>query len=209
MVYMQSLFKRRHHVLFFVAVLIVSMWVTPMVSLAQVETAPAEVETAPAEVAAAVARIEPGNPSIGRMLFTGQKRFTNGGPPCMSCHSAGVGALGGGVLGPNLQNIYASPKNPLLNIAWVNSPGIPVMGPIWSNRNVTQEEMGDLRAFFEMQSKQSVSGTKTGSVVGIGIAGFVGLLIFVSLVWSGRYRNRCRGTAHEAIWRNYGGKGGR
>lgn len=158
---------------------------------------------------AADAAIEPGSAAAGEQLFTGQKRFANGGPPCISCHNASVGALGGGVLGPDLTKVWADPsKNPLLNVAWVNNEGIPVMGPIFSKKNIEEEEMTDLRAFFEQQSKGPVS-SSTGAFTIIGLGGFIGILIVFNIIWAGRYRSRNKGTAHEALWRNYGGKGGR
>jgi len=159
-----------------------------------------------------------GDPDIGRMLFTGEKSFKNGGPPCISCHSVGIGALGGGTLGPNLvkpnwakyQSLAAmSPaQNPLLHPMWINNPSTPVMGPIFSKHPITQEEVNHLKAFLEVMAKQPPSSTHTASVVGIGAAGFVVILILFGIIWNDRYRNRVRGTAHEAIWRNYGGKGG-
>ncbi len=68
----------------------------PMIAAAQTaETQQAEpVQESPAAPA------EQGDYKTGRALFSGEKRFTNGGPPCISCHSAGVGELGGGILGP-------------------------------------------------------------------------------------------------------------
>lgn len=160
---------------------------------------------------AADAAMEPGDPAVGQQLFTGEIRFTNGGPPCISCHNAGVGALGGGRLGPDLTKVYLEPsKNPLVNAAWINAPTIPVMGPVFSNRPVTDEEVGNIRAFFEQQANATnVSGAKGGVFTIIGIGGFIGILIVFNIIWSGRYRNRNKGTAHDAIWRNYGGKGGR
>lgn len=191
--------------------------------------APADAAVAPAPAVAPAGPQEKGDPNLGRMLFTGEKAFANGGPPCISCHSAGVGELGGGILGPDLSKVYADPStNPLVNGAWINSDGTPVMGPIFSNRNVTDEEVDALRAFFEQQAKNapasasappalpasgivtgnvSTSATSTFTVIGLG--GFIGILIVFNIIWSGRYRSRNKGTAHEAIWRNYGGKGGR
>ena len=155
------------------------------------------------------AAMEPGDPGIGERLFTGQQRLTNGAPPCISCHSAGVGALGGGKLGPNLTKVYADPsKNPLLNGAWINAPMDTPMGPIFSNRPVTDEEVGNLRAFFEQASKKDVASSKTGLFTIIGLGGFIGILIVFNIIWAGRYRSRNKGTAHDALWRNYGGKGG-
>jgi quinol---cytochrome-c reductase cytochrome c subunit len=191
--------------------------------------APTGAAVAPAAPAAPAGPQEKGDPNVGRMLFTGEKVFANGGPACISCHSAGVGDLGGGILGPDLSKVYSEPStNPLVNGAWINSDGTPVMGPIFSNRNVTDEEVDALRAFFEQQAKNapatvsappalpasgivtgnvSTSATSTFTVIGLG--GFIGILIVFNIIWSGRYRNRNKGTAHEAIWRNYGGKGGR
>ncbi len=155
--------------------------------------------------------METGNPAIGQEYFQGTRRFKNGGPPCISCHSAGVGELGGGVLAPNLTKAYGDEsKNPLMSGAWINS-GDPslTMGAIFGNRPVTDEEVAQLRAFFERQSHQGTVASHTGAFTIIGIGGTIGILIIFNIIWSGRYRNRNKGTAHDALWRNYGGKGGR
>ena len=81
------------------------------------------------------------------------------------------------------------------------------MGPIFSKHEITEQEVEDLRAFFTSQSGKSIS---TGGVTfaGGGVAGCVAIIIVFSVIWGGRYRSRNKGTAHEAMWRNYGGKGG-
>ena len=172
----------------------------------------AEDPAATEEAAAEVPMVQ-GDENIGRMLFTGEKRFDNGGPACISCHSVGTGTLGGGTLGPNLMlpnekyGVGPAPQNPLIAAAWINSPGTPIMGPIFSRKSVTDDEVTHLKAFFGTLPAEQPS--KTGAFIGISAAGFVGILIFFSIVCSGRYRKRVGGTAHEAIWRNYGGKGGK
>src|SRR3989337_1037624 len=142
------------------AIAVVAMVSLPLMAVAQ-EAQPA----ASGEVAIPPA----GDYATGKALFTGEKRFTNGGPPCISCHSAGVGALGGGILGPNLTKAFADPsKNTLLRTAWVNGGGRPVMGPIFSSKNITDEEMTDLRAFFEAASTHEVAPASTGKFTIIG-----------------------------------------
>ena len=182
------------------------------------ETQPAAVEQTASVAQAAtetaaqaeVAIPDVGDFDAGKAFFTGGTSFKNGGPPCISCHSAGVGKLGGGLLGPNLTKVYADPaKQALLNIAWVNSPGIPVMGPIFSNKNITEEEMNHLKAFLKAASEKEVAPSSTGKFTLISLLGSVGVLIFFSIVWSNRYSKRNQNTAHDALWRNYGGKGGR
>src|SRR3972149_3974990 len=183
--------------------------VAPMKAFAEDAAAPAADPAATSAEAAPAAPAETGDGALGKMYFTGQKAFASGAPPCISCHSAGVGELGGGVLGPNLTKVYADEsKNPLLSAAWINA-GSPVMAPVFSNRNVTDEEVAHLRGFFAEQANTEMKPSSTGTFTIIGLGGFVGILIVFNIIWSGRYRNRNRGTAHDALWRNYGGKGGR
>lgn len=205
------------------AALIVGVGILPMQAMAEQAAtghpAPAAQavapEAAPVEVAPEVAPVEAapvetGDANVGKALFTGETRLQNGGPACMSCHSAGVGELGGGILGPNLTMVYADEsKNPFLSTGWVNGGGSPVMGPIFAAKNVTDEEMSHLRAFFKSASERGVVGSSTGTFTGIGIIGAVGILILFSIIWGRRYSKRNQNTAHDALWRNYGGKGGR
>ena len=148
-----------------------------------------------------------GNYKAGKELFTGERSLANGAPPCISCHNAGVGALGGGTLGPDLTKVWTD-KFFLINADWINSEGIPVMGPVFSQKNITAEEVADLQAFFSSQADKG-AGAGGSKFAGIGIIGFVAIMVAFSIIWGGRYRNRCQGTAHEALWRNYGGKGGK
>lgn len=168
--------------------------------------APAPAAEAPA---AAAAPAETGDAAKGQALFTGEIRFVNGGPACISCHNAGVGALGGGALGPDLTKVYVDEtKNPLVSAVWVNSDGSPTMGPIFKAKNITDEEISHLRAFLKKQGETATASSQTNIFAGIGILGTVGMLVLFGIIWSGRYSKRTRNTAHEAIWRNYGGKGG-
>ncbi|MBI5888449.1 MAG: hypothetical protein HZB82_07060 [Deltaproteobacteria bacterium] len=174
------------------------------------ENAAAAAVVTPAAAPVAAEPVEHGDASIGEQLFKGEVRLVNGGPPCISCHSISVGALNGGVLGPNLTKIYADPtKNGFVSDAWINGGGSPVMGPIFAEKNITEGEVNNLRAFFQKQSKGEVAGSATGGFVIIGLAGFIGILIIFSIIWAGRYSKRAGNTAHDALWRNYGGKGGR
>jgi len=148
-----------------------------------------------------------GNYEAGKALFIGERSFENGGPPCISCHSAGIGALDGGSLGPNLTKVWED-KFYLIDPEWINGPDTPVMGPVFSRHNLLPEEVEDLKAFFSVQATKSPASAGF-KFVGGGIIGFIAIVIFFSIVWSGRFRNRCQGTAHDALWRNYAGKGGK
>jgi mono/diheme cytochrome c family protein len=161
---------------------------------------------APSDVFAEVAGS--GNVSAGKALFTGETPFSNGGPACISCHTtAELGSLGGGTLGPNLTNVWQE-KFFLIDAGWINGEGVPVMGPIFSTKNVTEDEVEDLKAYFSSVAAGTPvpSGSK---FVAYGVIFSIVMLVFFSIVWGNRYRSRNKGTAHDALWRNYGGKGGR
>src|SRR5512138_299683 len=52
-------------------------------------------------------QLPPGNPTTGKQLFSGERRFQNGGPACAACHSiAGLPFPNGGVIGPDLTGEY-------------------------------------------------------------------------------------------------------
>lgn len=92
---------------------------------------------------------------IGMRLFTGERDFRNGGLPCVSCHSAGI-------LKRNL-SLYITRKkgrnlvnaNPdLIVAAWINSP-MGAMGPIYSAKPVTEEEIHAIREFIMVLKKNA------------------------------------------------------
>ncbi|HKZ83716.1 MAG TPA: cytochrome c [Anaerolineae bacterium] len=96
-----------------------------------------------------------GNAALGRELFTGAARFQNGGPPCMGCHSiGGIGALGGGVLGPDLTPAFSKFGDAGLASLLSTIP-LPTMNPIFGLQGLsplTPEEQANLRAFLQQAS---------------------------------------------------------
>ncbi len=155
-----------------------------------------------------VSAIAAGDADIGEAYFTGATKFGSGAPPCISCHGAGIGALGGGTLGPDLTQGWDS-RQYLVNAAWINNEGTPVMGAIFSKKNVTDEEAAHVKAFIDNQVANGASASGGGTFLVIGLVACGVILVLFGLIWGGRYRNRCKGTAHDALWRNYGGKGGK
>lgn len=155
-----------------------------------------------------VATVHAQDSTVGKALFTGERSFQNGGAPCISCHN--VAGVAGGTLGPDLTKVWTD-KSFLIDAGWINSEGVPIMGPIFSKKNVTEAEVEDLKAFFAAIEKSGDVAASSGGAkfVGLGLVGSVFMLVVFSIVWSGRFRKKNQGTAHDALWRNYGGKGGR
>lgn len=129
--------------------------------------------------------LPPGDPILGKNLFTGVIRFQNAGPPCMACHSiAGIGALGGGTLGPDLTEAYSRYGAAGLVSVLANMP-FPTMNPIFSKRLLTPEEQAHLRAFLQ----QAVAERPTqavGQLALLAVAGLVVLLVLAHLIWRHR-----------------------
>lgn len=127
-----------------------------------------------------------GNSVVGKNLFTGSTRFRAGGPPCLACHSiAGIGALGGGAMGPNLTGAYDR-----LGAAMVIWPGgVPPMRAIFMDKPLTPDEKTHLLAFFE---SAAVTQRPTRAVLQLSVlaaAGTVLMLGLTHLVWLRRSRS--------------------
>jgi mono/diheme cytochrome c family protein len=103
---------------------------------------------APAAAATAgAAPLPPGDAAAGRELFTGARPLANGGPACIACHSiAGLGALGGGALGPDLTTAAAKFGTGLASV--LAAVPFPTMMPIFGRRPLTPDEQAHLQAFI-------------------------------------------------------------
>lgn len=140
-----------------------------------------------------------GNAVTGKALFVGDKRFENGGPQCMSCHSiAGIGALGGGNLGPDLTaNGYNKYGEGLP--AFLASPATVTMNAVWKDTPMTPQEQADLFAFMK---NASVSGREPAVLLQIALLAMVGaaaLIVLAQFYWG----KRLRGVRKPMIERTY------
>jgi mono/diheme cytochrome c family protein len=132
--------------------------------------------------------LPPGDAVAGKALFVGDRRFENGGPQCMSCHSiAGIGALGGGNLGPDLTaNGYNKYGEGLA--AFLGSPATVTMNAVWKDTPLSPQEQADLFAFMK---NASVSGREPQALLQIAllaIVGAVGLIALAQFYWGKRLK---------------------
>jgi mono/diheme cytochrome c family protein len=141
-----------------------------------------------------------GDPGRGKALFMGDVHLRSDGPPCMGCHSIDrAGALGGGVMGPDLTPAFvkygdAGLASVLANISF------PAMKPIYAAHPLAPEEQADLRAFIQAESGQQQVNTDA-LVLGLSLAGFAAAMIGVGIVWRRRLR-RVRRLLVEQPTRN-------
>ncbi len=88
-----------------------------------------------------------GDPVVGKMLFLGEERFQNGGPPCISCHSVRNAGINGGTLAKDLSGLYSRLGERGLQGA-LKSLQFPVMKDVYSGKSLTDDEIANLIAFF-------------------------------------------------------------
>ncbi|MBI4299894.1 MAG: c-type cytochrome [Chloroflexi bacterium] len=156
---------------------------------AQPAAAPKPAET-PAQVSPTQAAAQPtataGNAGRGKSLFTGSTRFQNGGTPCLACHSiAGVGALGGGTLGPDLTQAFTKFGDSGLTSILTTLP-FPIMKPVFGERPLTPQEQTDLKAFLQEAAQAKRSNLSPGILLLIGMGGALVLIALGNIMWRQR-----------------------
>jgi mono/diheme cytochrome c family protein len=153
--------------------------------LAYLATATAQ----PSAPATAPAPAVQGNSDIGKDLFTGVVRFRNGGPACMACHSVGgIGALGGGQLGPDLTTLVARFGGAAAVDAWVAGMPTPTMKAVWSKFPLTTEERASVVAFLAQAGVSQRPAEAIWQLAGLAALGVVILLAVAALNWRNRLR---------------------
>ncbi len=136
-----------------------------------------------------------GDRERGENLFTGPSRFENRGPSCSACHSSsGLGALGGGSLGPDLTGAYAKLGDAL--ITWPET--IAPMKPIFTEHPLTDQEKADLLAFFKSADVTKRDTAQVVRLFGLAVIGLVIIAVFTHLIW----RRRLRGVRKPMVGTN-------
>lgn len=135
----------------------------------------------------------------GRALFVGHQRLVNGGAACISCHSVqGIGALGGGKLGPDLTRVFERMRDRKQLAAWLSAPATPTMLPAFKTHPMEPDEVLALVAFFEQSAKEGRADDSPSALrfflLGLGGAG-LGLAIF-DVLWRRRFRGVRRVLVH-------------
>ena len=126
----------------------------------------------------------------------GTRRLERGGPPCMACHSiAGIGALGGGALGPDLTLALSKYGGDAGLASVLAAIPFPTMSPIFGRRPLTGEEQAHLRAFIGQAAVVERSPAAVGQLTVLAIAGAAVLAGIVHLSW----RRRLAGVRRRMV----------
>jgi mono/diheme cytochrome c family protein len=128
-----------------------------------------------------------GDSALGKNLFTGSDRLENGGPPCLSCHSvAGIGALGGGALGPDLTAAYAKYGGAQGLAGILGTIAFPTMQPIYGDQPLTEAEVSNLVAFLAQAPAAERPVGSVGILIGIAVGAILFFGVIAYLVWKRR-----------------------
>ena len=132
-----------------------------------------------------------GDAAVGKNLFTGTSRFQSGMAPCIACHSiAGIGALGGGTLGPDLTDTYTRYGGDAGMTAILTNIPFPTMIAVFGDDLVlTPQEQADVKAFLEQASTVGLGQRPAEAIwqlTGLALVGVVILLGLSHLIWRRR-----------------------
>lgn len=143
-----------------------------------------------------------GDAASGKAYFVGDKRFENGGPHCISCHSvAGIGSLGGGNLGPDLTN-SGYVQSDAAFAGFIGAPSTVTMGAVWANAPLTKQEQADLYAFLSKATVQRREPSALLQIALLGAGGAAALIALAQLYWG----RRLKGVRREMIARTFAAK---
>jgi len=144
-------------------------------------------EEAPSQQPAPVEAVPLGDPIVGKNLFTGVQRFEKGGPACMACHNiAGIGALGGGALGPDLTQAFQKYNGQRGLDSFLSSVPTQTMNAVWSSKPITIQERAALIAFLQEASAAQRSPQALEQLSLLALAGMVVFLAMAQVFWRSR-----------------------
>jgi mono/diheme cytochrome c family protein len=96
--------------------------------------------------------------ATGKALFTGRKRFSNGGAPCAACHAFSYPGVHGGNLAADLTGLYMKMGEQGVQ-GVLKSLKFPVMKKVYADRPLTDEERTALIAFVKDADAQKGAGS--------------------------------------------------
>jgi cytochrome c2 len=134
----------------------------------------------------------------GRELFVGHRSLAQGGAACLSCHNVqGLTPIGGGMLGPDLTQVWGKLQGRKGLAAWLSSPPTPTMQPIYKKHPFTDDEILHLIAFLEnaKEGREEVTAARFNFFL-LGLAGTGAGFVLFDFVWRRRFRAVRRPLVH-------------
>jgi len=134
----------------------------------------------------------PRDVEIGRQIFKGYVKLSNGGPPCIACHTAhSIGGLGGGTLAPDLTTVFERYEGRKTLVTWLSAPATPTMQSVFKKQALNPEEVLSLTAFFQYTLQRNPEDPSTARLnfILLGLGGTLLVLGVFDVVWNKRFRS--------------------
>lgn len=126
----------------------------------------------------------------GREFFVGHRSLAKEGAACVSCHNVqDCTAIGGGMLGPDLTQVWGKLQGRKGLAAWLSSPPTPTMQPIYKQHPLTDNEILHLVAFLEdaREGREEVTAARFNFFL-LGLAGTGAGFVLFDFLWQRRFR---------------------
>lgn len=135
----------------------------------------------------------------GRDYFLGRRPLKNGGAACLSCHNVqDLTFIGGGMLGPDLTQVFNKLQGRKGLAAWLSSPPTPTMQPIYKKHALTEDEILHLVAFLEKAKEgREEATTARFNFFLLGLAATGGGFFLFDYIWRRRFRAVRRPLVHH------------
>jgi mono/diheme cytochrome c family protein len=150
--------------------------------------------------------LDPANASnedviAGMHLFSGEKRFENGGPACIACHNVQHDDLfAGGLLAKDLTHVYERMGSAGVN-GILSSPPFPAMASSYKDNALTEKEIFQMSAFFSKASTDNVYQHQRAYNDNLLIYGGVGAFATFSIIVFFMFLERKRRCVKEDIFK--------
>lgn len=123
---------------------------------------------------------------MGKGIFLGSVRLTNGGPACISCHNVNYeGMMPGGLLAKDLTNAHSRLGGDAGIQGILGAPPFPAMTQSYKDRAITEKEIAAIIAFLskvDKDKKHEVASTMDPLLYG-GTFGMCILLVVIFVLW--------------------------
>jgi len=137
---------------------------------------------------------------IGGQYFTGEKRFENKGPACISCHNVvNNNLISGGLLAKDLTSAFSRLNAGGID-AIISNPPFPIMKTAFENKQLTQDEKYYLLAFLkhvDFTSKYQKPENHNERFIYAGLVGVFSLFFVFGVIWF----NRKKGSVKQDIFK--------
>ncbi len=171
------------------------------VTSATTDTSKAAEPKADASLTASAADIE-----MGKEIFLGKVRLTNGGPACLSCHNVNyVDMMPGGLLAKDLTNVHSRLGGDAGIQGILGAPPFPAMTQAYKDRAITDKEIAAIIAFLskvDKDKKNEVASTMDPLLYG-GSFGLCLLLVIIFVLWFVRKKVTVKKNIYDRQLKSY------